>query len=161
VKDNIVVLSKFKRNDSSWICTECDTENPMSAGRCTLCGTEKAHNARVVISDSLVTYPMDIPETSEKKNKIWIILAAAAALLVIIIGICVAVFMSDNITETDTIPMYISETRKEFAEIENMLCYDIYAFEEMQGIGDVLSVEYDECLPYYISNEPIVEQLTM
>ena len=35
------VILKYKRERDSWLCPECDTENSITLGKCTVCGCRK------------------------------------------------------------------------------------------------------------------------
>ena len=41
------VILEYKRKSDSWICPECDTENDLSIGKCTICGCAP-HSATIM-----------------------------------------------------------------------------------------------------------------
>lgn len=44
----INVILKYKRECDCWLCPECDTENNISASRCTVCGCQKSASATIL-----------------------------------------------------------------------------------------------------------------
>ena len=47
VKETNVIL-KYKRLCDSWLCPDCDTENNVSLGKCTVCGCRKSESATIL-----------------------------------------------------------------------------------------------------------------
>ena len=48
MRDEIVGITKYRRTSNSWICTECDSENPETFGSCMVCGRPRTSAARLV-----------------------------------------------------------------------------------------------------------------
>lgn len=106
VKETNTIL-RYKRPCDSWLCPDCDTENNISLGKCTVCGYRKSPSATILkqwteTDDRPVTPPNErptylgpdfndtsedyyIPEKENKNKIIWGILFA-----IIIIGLLIA-----------------------------------------------------------------------
>jgi len=102
------VILKYKRENDCWLCPECDTENNVSLGKCTVCGLKKSPSAVILkqwteADDKPITPPKKktvttptgpvfkdtdkdeyIPEEENKNKIIWWIVA------IIIIGLIIA-----------------------------------------------------------------------
>jgi len=46
--ESLNVILKYRRDSDCWICTDCETENPMSAGVCSVCSRAYDHSARIL-----------------------------------------------------------------------------------------------------------------
>lgn len=105
------IILKYKRPDESWLCPECDVENSMSLGECTICGYRKTLSATILkkwteaddipvmpppkkTTTSTPTTPVFkdtetdtyIPEEKTNKNKIIL----GVIIAIIIIGLIIA-----------------------------------------------------------------------
>ena len=111
VKETNTIL-RYKRPCHSWLCPDCDTENNISLGKCTVCGCRKSPSATILkqwteADDRPVTPPKKtttsttttsvfkdtekdsyVPEEETNKNKIKIIWGIIIA--IIIIGLIIA-----------------------------------------------------------------------
>lgn len=64
VKDTNTIL-RYKRPCDSWLCPDCDTENNISLGKCTVCGCRKSPSATIL---KQWTEADDRPVTPPKKT---------------------------------------------------------------------------------------------
>jgi len=95
VKETNTIL-RYKRPCDSWLCSECDTENNISLGKCSVCGCRKSPSVTILkqwteTDDGPLT-PPDTPPADdyipgdESKNKIILGIVIA----IIIIGLIIA-----------------------------------------------------------------------
>ncbi len=59
------VILKYKRECDSWICPDCDTENHMTVGRCTVCGYGRTSTVSIV---KAWTPADDVPEVESERS---------------------------------------------------------------------------------------------
>ena len=45
---DVNTILRYKRSCDSWLCPECDTENNISLGKCTVCGCRKGPSATIL-----------------------------------------------------------------------------------------------------------------
>ncbi|MCI5604390.1 MAG: hypothetical protein MR413_01890 [Clostridia bacterium] len=113
VKETNTIL-RYKRPCDSWLCPNCDTENNISLGKCTVCGCRKSPSATILkqwteADDRPVTPPKKtptpapsgpvfkdtdkddyIPEEENKNKIVWGIIIAIIIIAIIIIGLIIA-----------------------------------------------------------------------
>lgn len=110
VKETNVIL-KYKRLCDSWVCPDCDTENNVSLGKCTVCGCRKSESATILkqwteADERPVTPPPKktittptgpifkdetkddyIPEEENKNKIIWGVLIGIVLFILLMIGL--------------------------------------------------------------------------
>lgn len=62
-------ILRYKRPCDSWLCPECDTENSLSLGKCSVCGCIKTSSATIV---NQWTEAEDRPITPPKKTSTYV-----------------------------------------------------------------------------------------
>lgn len=69
-------ILRYKRSYDSWLCPECDTENSVSLGKCTVCGCRKTSSATILkqwteADDRPVTPPPKKTSTSTTTTSVF------------------------------------------------------------------------------------------
>ena len=133
MKDEIVEITKFRRTEVCWVCTDCDSENPTAEGVCLVCGKSRTENARLVgpgIRPKPVVPPSPPPKTpptsgysptppaSKGFNAMPLIIIF---LILLIVGIAYFAAQDYNMSESPDEIMEITE----YTETEDDSVYDM------------------------------------
>lgn len=94
-------ILRYKRPCDSWLCPDCDTENNISLGKCTVCGGRKSPSTTILkqwteADDRMVTPSKTdnddyIPEEENKNIIIWRVIIARIIIAIIIIFLLIAI----------------------------------------------------------------------